>query len=557
MGTQGNLCSMNLIRRFQLSRDRSVTVANLVDELLCRRGDCEVSVGKDGPFRLSELHAEVCSLDAFLRHSIGLRPGELVAIYRSNDRSCFHWFLAVIRAGGIAVPLNPQLSLSEVRRILANSGTEILVTDKAVFERAIVNRGALNVRAWIQADDEAETMDGFVRADLSKAPSPPATIDPAATVAVFHTSGTSGFPKGAALSSNALLGARASTVLSGLFLGPRDLALIALPWSHIMATSIALYGLMAGIRGCFLERFDVEDALRLVERFKVTTFVGVPAMLARLVNSNPDPARLASVRVWLSASDHLPEEVRRRLREFGALARLGRHRMPPVLLNGYGMVELGGLAMMGVDLSFLRSSGGLCFPVPPFQVRIADEQNRRMKAGATGECQIRRRGLAPHYWNDKGKGSGLLTEDGWLRTGDLATRNRLGLIRIVGRMKDVIKSGGYSVYARELEEAILAHPAVARAIAFGLPHKEKGEIPVAAVELQPGLPAVESDLLDWCRKHLAPYKAPRRIWILVPGGLPQNDNGKILRRVLREQFAQEITQNPSPIPNRAPVHLPG
>ena len=304
-----------------------------------------------------------------------------------------------------------------------------------------------------------------------------------------------------------------------------------------MATSIALYGLMAGIRGCFLERFDVEDALRLVERFEVTTFVGVPAMLARLVNSNPDPARLASVRVWLSASDHLPEEVRRRLREFGALARLGRHRIPPVLLNGYGMVELGGLAMMGVDLSFLRSSGGLCFPVPPFQVRIADEQNRRMKAGATGECQIRRRGLAPHYWKDKGEGSGLLTEDGWLRTGDLATRNRLGLIRIVGRMKDVIKSGGYSVYARELEEAILAHPAVARAIAFGLPHKEKGEIPVAAVELQPGLPAVESDLLDWCREHLAPYKAPRRIWILEPGGIPQNHNGKVLRRVLRERYS--------------------
>ena len=135
MGTQGNLGTMNLIRRFQLSRDRSVTVANLVDELLRRRGDCEISASEDGPFRLAELHAEVCSFDAFLRRSIGLRPGEPVAIYRTNDRRCFHWFLAVIRAGGIAVPLNPQLSLSEVRRILADSGAEILVTDKAVFER--------------------------------------------------------------------------------------------------------------------------------------------------------------------------------------------------------------------------------------------------------------------------------------------------------------------------------------------------------------------------------------------------------------------------------------
>ncbi len=225
-------------------------------------------------------------------------------------------------------------------------------------------------------------------------------------------------------------------------------------------------------------------------------------MFARLVNSNPKPARLASVRVWLSASDHLPSEVRQRLRQFGALVRLpGGRRIPPVLLNGYGMVELGGLAMMGIELSLLPGSGDLCFPVPPFRIRVADENGRPVRAGVTGECQIRRRGLTPHYWKDKGDGQGLLTSDGWLRTGDLATRNRLGLIRLVGRMKDVIKSGGYSVYVRELEEAVLAHPAVARAVAFGLPHKEKGEIPVAAVELHLGSLASESDLLDWCRQE--------------------------------------------------------
>ncbi len=196
--------------------------------------------------------------------------------------------------------------------------------------------------------------------------------------------------------------------------------------------------------------------------------------------------------------------------------------------------------MMGVELSLLPGSGDLCFPVPPFRIRVVDENGRPVRAGVTGECQIRRRGLTPHYWKDKGDGQGLLTSDGWLRTGDLATRNRLGLIRLVGRMKDVIKSGGYSVYVRELEEAMLAHPAVARAVAFGLPHKEKGEIPVAAVELHPGSQASESDLLDWCRKNLAAYKAPRRIWILESGGLPQNYNGKMLRRALRERFSEEM-----------------
>ena len=264
-----------------------------------------------------------------------------------------------------------------------------------------------------------------------------------------------------------------------------------------MAVSIALYGMMAGIRGCFLEHFNVEEALRLAERFRVTSVVGVPTMFSRLINSNPDPARLKSVRVWLSASDNLPSDVRDRLRDFGAFLRLpGGRRIPPVLLNGYGMVELGGLAMMGIELPLLPGSGQLCFPVPPFRIRVVDENGKRLRAGATGECQIHRRGLKPHYWNDHDS-NGLLTGDGWLRTGDLATRNRLGLIRLVGRVKDVIKSGGYSVYVRELEEAILSHPAVARAIAFGLPHKEKGEIPAAAVELQPGARAEESDLLEW------------------------------------------------------------
>ncbi|MGA3082370.1 MAG: long-chain fatty acid--CoA ligase, partial [Terracidiphilus sp.] len=184
----------------------------------------------------------------------------------------------------------------------------------------------------------------------------------------------------------------------------------------------------------------------------------------------------------------------------------------------------------------------------PFHIRVADENGRIMRAGATGECQIWRHGLTPHYWKDaptvertgEGKAEALLTSDGWLRTGDLATRNRLGLIRLVGRIKDVIKSGGYSVYARELEEAVMAYPAVARAAAFGLPHKDKGEVPAAAVELHEGSAASENELLEWCRQRLAPYKAPRRIWILASGGLPQNHSGKLLRRELRERFSNEM-----------------
>jgi acyl-CoA synthetase (AMP-forming)/AMP-acid ligase II len=303
---------------------------------------------------------------------------------------------------------------------------------------------------------------------------------------------------------------------------------------------------MAGIRGCFLDHFDVASALDLVERHSITAFVGVPEMFARLLNSSPAPARLRTIRLWLSASDHLPAETRQRLRQFGALIRLpfGK-RIPSLLLNGYGMVEIGGLAMMGIELSLFPGSSDLYFPVPPFHIRIVDESGASVPPGNTGELQIRRRGLAPHYWKrEEGKPltSNLLTPDGWLRTGDLAIRNPLGLIRLTGRMKDVIKSGGYSVYVLELEEALLAHPAVARAVAFGLPHREKGERPAAAVELRAGASATEQELLDWGRQHLAGYKAPRRIWIFAPGTLPQNHTGKVLRRELRERFSAEMNE---------------
>ena len=538
---------MNIIRRYQLSKDPNLTVSNLLDELLRHRGDGATSVGDFGVFLLSELHRDVCSIDAFLRKSVGLKPGQAVAVYRTNDRNCFHWFLAIVRAGGIAMPLNPMLSLPEVRRILENSGIEILVTDRAVFERTIHTQESLHVKTWIQVENKlatpVEEMAGFLQRTIEQEFFPPTSIDPKTTIAVFHTSGTSGFPKGAALSSSALLGGRSSTVLASFFLGSKDLALIALPWSHIMAISIALNGLVAGIRGCLLDRFDVERALEAIERFGITAVVGVPEMFTRIVNSNPDPARLKTVRVWLSASDHLRVDTRDRLREFGGLIRLPfERRIPPVLLNGYGMVELGGLAMMGVDLSFMPGSGDYCFPVPPFRIRIVDDDEREVKSGRVGELQIRRGGLRPHYRKDKGDSQGLLTADGWIRTGDLGIRNRLGLVRLVGRSKDVIKSGGYSIYVRELEEAVLAHPLVARAAAFGLPHQEKGEIAVAAVELHDGATVSETELVDWCRQSLAAYKAPRRIWILDSGSIPQNHNGKMLRRELRERFAGEIGQ---------------
>jgi acyl-CoA synthetase (AMP-forming)/AMP-acid ligase II len=205
------------------------------------------------------------------------------------------------------------------------------------------------------------------------------------------------------------------------------------------------------------------------------------------------------------------------------------------------MVELGGAAMVGVSAPFLPGDGELCMPVPPFHVRVADEQGRPAQPGEVGECQVRGPGVTGKYWGQAQNGACDLAPGGWLRTGDLAVRNRMGLVRLAGRMKDVIKCGGYSVFARDVEDALAAHPAVTRAAVVGVPHPEKGEAPLAVVELQPGLLLTEEELLAWCRQRLAAYKIPRRIHITDPGSLPQGVTEKVLKRTLRLQYGGEFS----------------
>ena len=528
-----------MIRTLRLIRNKGLTVANLLDELLPMRSDRLVSLGQDAaepdgaPLteqRFSDLHREVGAMSQFLVEEAGLRRGDRVAIFKTNDVVCFRWFLAVIRAGGIAVPLNPMLTLPEAAAIVTRCQISTVVTDRAVFQQTIGSRDALPVRNWVQ-DGGGAPLDGFLRmtAGRHQSPfSPPADVSPKDIVAIFHTSGTCGFPKGATLSSQALLAGRVFDLLLAPLAVARARALFPLPWAHIMAVSTALHGLIAGMPAYFLPRFEVQAAIAAIERYKLSVVVGVPAMFIRLVNASPSRESLSGVRLWVSGSDDLPVSYRRRLLRYGGL-----------FVNVYGMVELGGVAMFSVDSRFRLSGGDVCFPAPPYRVRVADERGRATPPDEPGELQVHGPGVTGSYWGDTEDSPRSLTPDQWLRTGDVAVRNRLGLIRFAGRAKDVIKCGGYSVFPREVEEALSAHRAVLRAAVVGVPHAEKGEEPLAIVEcLAGGRPSAE-ELLSWCRQRLAPYKAPRRVHILEPGSLPQGVTEKVLKRVLREQYGGE------------------
>lgn len=534
-----------MIRRLRLLRNPDLTLATLLDELLCVSGDRLVSRELDDsgaeiqPSYLSEMHAEVAAMSRFLVEEAGLRPGDPVAIWRTNDPKSFRWFLAVIRAGGVAMPLNPLLSLAEVRSILSRSGPSIAITDAGLFESTILSQDALPARRWVQGGDEPP-LAGFLRFFPGGRRLPPVRLDPSDTVAVFYSSGTEGSPKGAMLTSRALLAGRAAPLCLAPFVRPGAMALFALPWAHIMAVSVALYGLLAGMPACLMRRFEARAAIAAIERHRISIVIGVPSMFIRLANAAPTREALESVRLWVSASDFLPEVYRKRLLEYGALLRgPGPVRIGSMFVNAYGMVELGGIAMFGAAAPFLPGDGEWCLPVPPFRVRVADEQGRAVPPEVTAECQVAGPGVTGRYWGQSSGAGESLTPDGWLRTGDLAARNRLGLIRLTGRAKDVIKCSGYSISAREVEEVLSSHPAVARCAAIGVPHPEKGELPVAVVECRPGLSASEAELLGWGQRHLAAYKAPRWVRIVEPGALPQGVTEKVLKRLLRERYGGE------------------
>ena len=239
---------------------------------------------------------------------------------------------------------------------------------------------------------------------------------------------------------------------------------------------------------------------------------------------------LSSVRLWASGADAMPHTLARRFQKLGATARvplLGRPVGEAAFVDGYGMVELGGGAAVKVLPPGLPLPlGGLVgLPLPGYRMRVVDDGGHDVPRGDVGELAVRGPGLMRGYHGHEDDTRRTLSEDGWLRTGDLARRRRLGLVEFAGRKKDVIKHGGYSVFAAEVESVLEEHPAVAECAVVGLPDPRKGEVPAAAVRCRVGASVSETDLLAWAAARLAEYKRPRRV--VFVDALPRNATDKV------------------------------
>jgi len=546
-----------MLEKLRIFLDRTITMANFLERhmkyypgsrtlletpLEYRTLAASEITGRDGV-------SFSCRVSRVLAERLGLGKGDLVGVCTSNNVDLFLILMAIFRIGAIAVPLNFMLRQRELKYILEDCGARTFIVDPEVYSQNIRDTGLLpSVRTWVMAGPHRAVPpdSGFLSLDALTAEVEdsfaPVALRPEDPVAIFYTSGTTGFPKGATMSSRGLLGPQKLAALL-MPVSKKDFGVFALPLAHIMGFCTVLIGLCTGVSGYFIPHFDPQKVMAAIERFRAKAFAGVPAMYAMMIHGGMEKYDLSSVKLWGSAADAMPEEYVKVLRKAGSSLRIGPLSLPAFIAEMYGMVELSGAATMKLALPGVRYPAGCVgFPVFPTKIRIIDEEGREVPRGQVGELAVKGPGVMSGYWNKKAETEACFTPDGWFRTGDMARRDRLGLVYFVDRKKDVIKCGGYSIFSREVEEELLTHEKIAEAALIGIPHPTKKEMPVAVVCLKPGMEATPEELLEWCRNTIAYYKAPRDIKIIPASEMPYGMTLKVLKRKLRERYQEEFAR---------------
>jgi long-chain acyl-CoA synthetase len=446
----------------------------------------------------------------------GIRPGDRVAIQFPNVPLFAVCYYATLAAGAIAVPLNPLFKPREIGYHLTDSEAALLLVSPASAEPAAAGAGRAGVPHLV--------LDPPTAAGLTAGAAEPAgelrpvPRRPADTAVILYTSGTTGVPKGAEL-THANLSRNVEVVTSTLHdTGPADVVFGGLPLYHSFGQTSGLnVGIASGSCLTLLPRFEAGRALEILQRDRVTVFLGVPTMYAALLqHPGAATADLRHLRLCVSGGASLPVEL---LREFES-------RFGCTILEGYGLSETSPVATFNHP-DRPRKPGSIGTPIAGVEVRIVDPDGKDLPPGEVGELLIRGHNVMKGYWR-RPEATGEAVTDGWLHTGDLARADADGYLYIVDRIKDLVIRGGYNVYPRELEEILYEHPAVAEAAVVGIPHPTLGQEVGAAVALKPGETTTAEELREFVKEQVAPQKYPRHVWLLDE--LPKGPTGKLLKR---------------------------
>ncbi len=552
-----NIPTTRRLRKMILERNK-INAANFLDHLAELFGDRTIALLEEKtPYGF--LSADELGYDNLLEivnrmgnslRQLGIRSGDRVVLYMRNRLELALASYAVFKIGAVANPLNHLLRGNEVDFIVRDCDAETLITHRSVFDAGIKSFDKIpQVKQWIfheQADNTPEGGVAWLEKLDEAAPYLVAShVEPDDVVGIFYTSGTTGFPKGALMTSENLMvnNIRMPGLLTSFAPAKkrnRDVGMAVQPISHIMGFGLFLMRLAMGVPFVVMERFDPEKVMEAIQKHGVTMFVGVPAMYAMMNKAGAGSKYdLSSVRIWISGSDVLPPEQRDAFKKYGRFHLLGRALGDAMFFEGYGQAETSPISTIKPDLPITRGAGCIGWPLPGVKIRIVDENGEDVKRGQVGELWVQGKHVMKGYWRDE-KASREAFQEGWFRTGDLVKRDKFGLLYLVDREKDVIKVGGYSVFSREVEEEVLQHPDVREAAVFGVPDEIKGQLPVAIVTIEEGSETTPEELMEWARENIAPYKVPRLIDV-VPE-LPRGPTLKVDKKLLRNRYAQLLSE---------------
>jgi len=503
------------------------------------RGEDICLVYEDERWSFAQTMAKIDALAAALIDRYQITPGDRVAIGMRNYPEWIVAFAAVTSIGGIAVLLNAWWTGEELAYGLEDSGAALLIADHERAERVEPARERLGVRVVVvRAEGELpQAADRFDEVLVEGASPPTVELTPENDATIIYTSGTTGWPKGAVSTHRAMVTALMAfgcRAIVNLAMQPPKEAnpwptsfILVVPLFHVTGLIPVMLGAFTnGLKLVMMYKWSPERALELIERERVTIFVGVPTMSWDLLESpafeSSDTSSLQSVG---GGGAPAPPELAQRVEESFRRGRPG---------IGYGMTETNAYGPQNADNDYLRKPRSAGRVLPIMELRVTDEAGRELPPGQVGEIWFKGANLVRGYWN-KPKATDEAIVDGWLRSGDIGSIDDEGFIFVEDRAKDMVLRGGENVYCIEVEAALYQHPAVYEAAVFGVPHKRMGEEVAAVIYLKPGARLDVEELTAFLRQHIASFKIPTSV-VIRNQQLPRSAAGKILKRVLRDEL---------------------
>ena len=454
--------------------------------------------------------------------SLGVKPGDRVAAQVEKSPEALFLYLGCVRAGAVFLPLNPAYTLSEVEYFVGDAQPALIVGDPArregLAEIAKANRARFETLGAAGEGSLAEIV-AAQSGEWSDIPRVPNDL-----AAILYTSGTTGRSKGAML-THANLRSNAEVLVETWCFTSNDVLIHALPIFHTHGLFVAPnVSLVSGATMIFLPKFDPREMLSLFPG--ATAVMGVPTFYTRLLDQ-PGLKReaCANIRLFVSGSAPLLAETHRAFRE----------RTGHAILERYGMTETSMNTSNPYDGD--RVAGSVGFPLPGVEIRVADpESGRKLPVGEIGMIEIRGPNVFAGYWQMPEKTRQEFRSDGFFISGDLGRLDERGYLWIVGRGKDIVISGGFNVYPKEVELEIDALPGVNESAVIGLPHRDFGEAVTAVVVSNGATAPGEAEIIAALRPRLAGYKLPKRV--IFVDALPRNTMAKVQKNVLRERFKE-------------------